>query len=76
MIVINVKISDKMFFFFNLFFILGFMVLNLWILKLLLGFRMLVMIVFRSLFLVVFIKGNLIKIFFLELNLFICMFLK
>lgn len=76
MIVINVKISDKMFFFFNLFFILGFMVLNLWILKLLLGFRMLVMIVFRFLFLVVFIKGNLIKIFFLELNLFICMFLK
>lgn len=76
MIVINVKISDKMFFFFNLFFILGFMVLNLWILKLLLGFRMLVMIVFKSLFLVVFIKGNLIKIFFLELNLFICMFLK
>lgn len=76
MIVINVKISDKMFFFFNLFFILGFMVLNLWILKLLLGFRMLVMIVFKFLFLVVFIKGNLIKIFFLELNLFICMFLK
>lgn len=76
MIVINVKISDKMFFFFNLFFILGFMVLNLWILKLLLGFRMLVMIVFKSLFLVVFIKGNLIKISFLELNLFICMFLK